>query len=165
MTVAKTTVAEAARVEPPANRKPPVIDPNDVRVDVEGLCLRSLVAHLPEAFEASDLADPDIWSRVQGTAKALRKFDALTLISHDEGYLWRAVVAHAGPSFAVLARPERFELQARRNAYFSDDLYSVKWNGRHFDVVRKSDRQVMSGGHPCEGTAIRALERLYPKPL
>ena len=151
---------------PEAPRQAPIISPRSVVIDSEGHCLRTLVVRLPECFEATDLANPDIWSRVQSDrAAALRKLDRLVLIAHDEGMVWTCFVAQAGPTFAVLARPSRFELQARRNEYFSDDNFKVVWNGSSFGVVRKSDNHLMAAGLANEALATIELRRCYPAPL
>lgn len=154
------------RAERPTERKAPEIAPANVSLDLDGLVLRHIVVRLPEDFVTSDLAEPGIWRRVQMSgAKALRKLDHLTLIAHDEGYIWHAVVSQAGPSFAVLAKPTGCQLQARRTEYFSDDLYIVRWNGATFDVRRRTDNHTMSTGHANEPLAIKALRELYPRPV
>lgn len=156
-------VAEAP-IEPP--RKAPLIDPRHVAINHDGFVLREIVVRLPADFVASDLAEPGIWRKVQlSQGTTLRKLDRLVLIAHDEGYVWTTFVAQVGPDFAVLSRPDRYELQARRSEYFSDDLYKVVWGGAYFNVVRKKDHHVMSSGHTSEPSAIRALQNLYPKPL
>ena len=167
MAKAATVTTDATTAPAPeAPREAPIISPRSVTIDAEGHCLRTLVVRLPADFEATDLAEPSIWSRVQGDrAAALRKLDRLVLIAHDEGYVWTCFVAQAGPTFAVLARPTRFELQARRNEYFSDDNFKVTWNGSSFGVVRKSDGHVMKAGLANEALAIIELKRCYPAPL
>ena len=164
--MSKTAAATTATApEPEAPRPPLVISPKSVIIDTEGQVLRQVVVRLPADFVASDLAEPSIWSRVQGDrGTALRKLDRLVLIAHDEGMVWTCFVSQAGPTFAVLARPERYELQARRTEYYSDDLYAVRWNGHTFSVVRKADNHTMASGLANEGLAVLELQRLYPRP-
>ena len=152
--------------EPEAPRPPLVISPKSVIIDTVGQVLRTIVVRLPADFVASDLGEPSIWSRVQGDrGTALRKFDRVVMVSHDEGWLWQAFVAQSGPTFAVLARPERYELQTRRTEYYSDDAYKVVWDGQSFAVIRKADNHTMASGLANEGLAVLELKRLYPAPV
>ena len=163
----KSAVAERLAPEDMAPRKVPEIDPACVEPDVIGNKLRSFVARLPQDFVASDLAEPTLFRRVQlrGERSALRKMDRVVMVAWDEGHVWEAWVSQAGPDFVVLSRPSHYELQARRTEYFSDDLYKVTWSGAYFNVIRKSDKHVMSAGHGSENIAIRELKNLYPRPL
>lgn len=166
MDTAAAVAEPKAKAAPEVPREAPAISPKAVTIDSEGYRLRQLLVRLPEDFQASDLGEPSVWRKVQADREvALRKLDKLVLVSHDEGYLWTTYVAQSGPDFAVLARPERFELQARRTQYYSDDLYVVKWAGQHFSVVRRADHHVMSSGHATETAAVRALSALYPVPM
>lgn len=103
--VKTATATTDAAPEAEGERPPICISPKSVAVDFEGQCLRQIVVRLPADFTASDLAEPSIWSRVQGDrGAALRKFDRVVLISHDEHWLWQAYVAQSGRVSVAVAR-------------------------------------------------------------
>lgn len=158
------SVATAAG-ETPAPRIVPPVNPQHVKLNVDGYVLRDIVVRLPAGFIASDMAEPDLWKEVQRSRQALRKLDRLTLIEFDEGAVWSAYVSEAGPEFALVSKPTRVEIRARRTAYYSDDLYKIQWNGAAFIIIRKADNFTMPGAYACEQSAIRGLGNLYPRPI
>jgi hypothetical protein len=109
------------------------------------------------------LKRPEIWSRVQASPRALRKFDRVTLVDFGELWLCEALVGAADQHQAVLARLKITALAQRFVPLPEDEKYRVEWTGTGFSVIRKADGQSMSVPAPTPEAAAVELARLYPR--
>lgn len=143
----------------------PFIDPARVTIDSAGFARRNLFVRLPAEFVAGDLADPDVWQKVQSNAaKALRRHDSVYLVAFDETWVAEAIVADADGAKAVLAKPRLTDLKHDRfNSLFGDETYQIQWNGAGFVVVRRKDGHVMTQAVASASHAERDLRALYPR--
>jgi hypothetical protein len=67
----------------------PAIKPESVDIEAT-LYSRSAHVRLPAGITPQDVHDwPQLWAEVQATNKALRRFDRVRLIAHDEAFLIR----------------------------------------------------------------------------
>jgi hypothetical protein len=65
----------------------PAIKPESVDIEAT-LYSRSAHVRLPAGITPQDVHDwPQLWAEVQATNKALRRFDRVRLIAHDEAFL------------------------------------------------------------------------------
>lgn len=144
--------------------KKPFVDPARVTVDFAGFSRRSLFIRLPQEFIAADLAEPQVWEKVQGNAaKALKRHDALYMVAYDESWVAEAIVADADGKRAVLAKPRITNLENDRfDGLFEDENYRVSWNGAGFVVIRKRDDHQMTQPAALASHAERDLRGLYP---
>lgn len=160
--MAKTALA--TKTDEVETRIIPKVDVRNVTVDMDGFKSRSIFVRLPEDAIADDLKEPGIWKGVQAVAaKALRKFDRLTIVAFDESWLAEAIVANADVVGATLTRPRIVDLPNRHENLFDDGTYRVVWNGGGFHVERKSDGRQMTSTAANAALAERDLANLYPK--
>lgn len=150
---------------PSAVRKPPLIAPEMVKLDADGFVIRGWFIRLPKGFQADDLKEPSLWSRVQGDQrKALRQFDKLLLVAYDEDWLAEAIVVRATGATAVLSRPRIVSIGERYERLFEDENFRVRWVGSGYIVERKLDGRRMSHIAATIAVAERDLRNMYPKP-
>jgi hypothetical protein len=153
------TEAQDEAVTPP--RQPPVIAVDWCELQAEGYRWRTWEIRLPSAAAVSDLNEaPGLWKLLQGSTKALRRFDRVVILPYNEEWLIEAIVAGATGTGVVLAGIRKVDLPARRERLAEDDLYRVEWAGRGYLLVRKSDRLRVS---PVVATAAEAERMLSAK--
>lgn len=148
---------------PEAPRSAPDIDPARVQLQFSGFVWREYLVRVPSGFVADDLKEPSVWRKLQnGSTNALKKFDRLTIVAHDESWLAEAIVASADNKGAVLAKPRITQMPARFDKLFEDDKYRVAWNGFGYIVERKADGHAMTQPTANAELATRLLAQLYP---
>jgi hypothetical protein len=119
----------------------------------------------PEGLTSTEAAQSfEMWARVQSNpAKALRRFDRVTLVAYDESWLIEGIVAEASGSAVTLSVSKVHTLKSRLTPLFSDGTYRIVWVGTGFVVERLSDGQRMTEIFGSEGLAMNALKNLYPR--
>ena len=143
-------------------RRTPAIDPDRVTLNYDGFAFRSFLVRVPADFVADDLKQPEAWSKVQASGRALRKFDQLVIVAFDEAWVAECMVASANGAGAVLAKPRLTTMPARYDKLFEDDLYRVAWMGSGYIVERKKDGHRMTQPTANPQLAERLLAQLYP---
>lgn len=130
-------------------REVPAIKPANVQIEA-GLHGRAVQVRLPAGVNAQDLHDwpARLWSAVQeNSTKALRRFDDVRLIGHDETFLIPdAIVTDADGKSATLDFKRIVQLP-NRNETFEDENYRIYFDGPdRFVIDRKSDRERLLTG-------------------
>jgi hypothetical protein len=145
-------------------RTAPDIDPRQVTLDAQGQSLRRWFVRLPEGFVAGDLAETEVWRRVQAdVGKALRRHDHVYLVAFDESWAAESVVTDANAREASLAKPRIVSMESRIKPLFNDGTYHVAWRGNGYAVVRNGDSHVMTQPVASEALATRELAMLYER--
>lgn len=158
--------AELSTEIPAAPRQAPEIDPARVTLQYTGFAWREYMVIVPAGFVAADLNEaPEAWKKVQnGSRNALRKFDKLMIVAHDESWFAEAVVAHADHKSVILAKPRITSLPARFDKLFETEEYRVKFLGSgSYAVERKRDGAIVTQPVASPELAARDLDRLYPR--
>lgn len=145
--------------------KIPEIDPNKVILNSNGFGWREFLVRLPPGFVLDDLRLPEVWKKVQTSVQSLKRHDHLYLIHHDEEWSAQAVVIDADRAQAVLSAPKVFQIGARFDQLFQDELYQVVWLGGEFGVKRKADDHIVQRGAVSAAHAERMLFQQYPARL
>jgi hypothetical protein len=144
-------------------RTAPLIDPTQVRLQMEGFHWNWLCVRLPASATLADLNDPTIWRRVQGSVMSLKKLDRVALIAYDEAWVVDCIVAGATGTGVTLSKPVKHELQPRTEVLMQDDTYIVRWVGAGYAVFRKKDDQRVSHVVTTKAEAELDLGRMYPR--
>ena len=165
-TQVKTTPLESAiEVDPPKVRissRGGEVVLNDV-----GQRMGHTFVRLPADVSLEDIQrDPTVWSLVQQSDFALRKFSTVTIVEHDEArclHSW--VVTHADQA-SVVIRPNRggFLDMKTQDAEWQDEHVCIKWCGSELWCVhRKSVDVRLSSGHASVEVAKTAYLMSLPK--
>jgi hypothetical protein len=124
---------------------------------------------LPADVSLEDVQrDPKVWSLVQESEFALRKFSLVTIVAHDESrclHSW--VVVHADRQSAVV-RPNRggFIDMTTQDDEWEDEHVKAKWGGSDlWGIYRKSDGVRLSGGHASVEAAKVAYLTTLPRKM
>lgn len=140
------------------------VNPKAVILNASGFGWREWMVRFPEGSTADALKEPSIWSRVQARREiSFRRHDRVYVVAFDETWVAEAIVADATASSVTLARPRITQFEPRTVGLFQDDRYKIEWNGLAYQVMRKSDGQVMADGLANEAIAEKALRDLYPR--
>ncbi|TIL43413.1 hypothetical protein [Mesorhizobium sp.] len=162
--MAKTTVDPL--IPESDDRQIPEIDPARVTLQYSGLAWREYQVIAPAGFVAADLNEaPEAWRKLQnGSRNALRKFDRVMVIDHDENWFAEATVAFADHKSVIFARPKITSLPSRVDKLFETEEYRVKFLGSgSYAVERKRDGAIVTQQVASAELAARDLNNLYPR--
>lgn len=145
--MAVTTATQAkTTLEPAVERLPPVIDPNDVKIQREDFCSKAVVVNAPDDLTLDDLGNhPEIWKKVQisRTGKALVEYDTVEIRAFD-WTVW-AVVDHADlKGVQFYKKWDKKDKRVRDRRPWADELYYVAWTKDGYAYFRKDDDQRMT---------------------
>lgn len=166
--VAKLDEPEAAA--PTSAREVKPLKPTAVSLQHDGQIWRTLLVRLAAEHTLQDLQDdPTLWRAVQGNPHvALRKYDRLMIVSHDEAWLIKdALVTEADHQRVVLSiRPGDVIRMAAKSAEWSDDRHVIMWETSGWAIFRKSDGVVMLPQRFSSLDAARSemYRQFYSKP-
>lgn len=138
----------------------------DIRRNDEGaMAITTWVARMPPDTILQDLQNhgPELWRNVLGNMNTpIRKLDTVIAIAHDESWMVHATVGAVDHQSVTLCGIKKADLPAPQGNLFSDENYSVKWDGSGYSIFRNNDGTRMdasSYGRPEQ--AKMALLSLY----
>lgn len=144
--------------------RPVEIDPAWCEIQHAGQCWREWQVRLPAAAALHDLNEnAGLWRLVQGSSKALRRFDRVAIVAWDESWMAEAVVSGASSTGVTLAGIRKTDLPPRRERLAEDGTYRVEWFGNGYALVRKADKQRVSAIVQTPHEAERELSRKYSR--
>jgi len=163
-----TPVTETAKPDGSvAERKLPIIRPENVIIHDAGQAYKTLVVTAPDDLTVSDLNDsPTIWKLIQASrgGKALTEWDRVEIRFRD--CLVTAKCNHATHESVTLFDIKRASKPMRDVQLFEDDKYAVRWRpGGGYGILRKKDQAWMtSGSWPTPESAKAELFRMLYQP-
>ena len=119
--------------------------PRDLKVLAGGFAMTIWTADLDESMTLDDTAKPEFWAHV---ADKLNRGDEVKIRAYDKAPLGTLFVRATGQGWAKVGIMERWAAPDAALKEPEGSPYEAKWNvgRRGYDVVRKSDRQVIQPG-------------------
>ena len=151
----------------PSERTIPPIKASNVHADPSQY-FRRIEVRVPAGVTVQDLHDyPEkLWSAVQDHPNtALRRFDEVRVIAHDESWMIAdAIVTDADTKRVVLDFKRIVQLGGRHET-FEDDKFRIFFDGPDgFVVERKADHvRMLKGFATVEQAKSEMFKNLYPR--
>jgi len=140
----------------------PLLSPGAIHVHHDGMQWREHLLRLPEGFSFEMLLlCPGAWVKIQRRqAAAVRRFDRVTAIAHDESWIARdlLVVDASEQGVHLLGRASDKQMLKPPSDVWEDEFHRIQFGGDGFEIVsRTTHRRVI----PVVYASLDAAKRGY----